>query len=391
MQLVEWNPAFETGLDVIDGQHRRLFKITNRLSELLSNNQAENQAVEMTLAEVLHYTQYHFEEEEQVMADMKVDPAHVDLHHLQHQTFFRDIQLLRGDLPSEGGNGKMLLEFLMSWLVYHILGLDSSMGKQIALIRQGVSAREACLQESRRSDDATGMLLTSLNKLFHQVSQRNRQLSDLNLSLEQKVAERTRELSEANQRLSELACTDVLTGLANRRHAMQQLECLWAEAQGGKPLSCMMLDADGFKQVNDRFGHETGDLVLRQLARQLQHLVRTDDIVCRLGGDEFLILLPGTDAIGAAQIAAQVHAGVGAMRIEFPGGSWPGSISAGVATLAADMAESSDLIRAADQAVYAAKQAGKNCVRIAPATVQPSLGDGHLNPDISPCQQIGRC
>lgn len=89
--------------------------------------------------------------------------------------------------------------------------------------------------------------------------------------------------------------TDVLTELPNRRHALRQLHRLWKEIeQSGDHLSGMVLDADGFKTINETFGHDSVDIVLKSLARELQHSVRNDDIVCRMGGDESLIICPHT-------------------------------------------------------------------------------------------------
>lgn len=174
-------------------------------------------------------------------------------------------------------------------------------------------------------------------------------------------------LSEANQRLGILAMTDVLTGLSNRRHAMQILERLWVESIEKKtPVACMLVDADGFKEINDRFGHDAGDLVLRELAKQLQYAVRTDDIVCRLGGDEFLIICPNTNEEGCLHIANLTHAEIEALTVSVPGGVWRGSISVGVGAKTDSMKNLEELVRAADRGVYVAKAAGKNCVRIAP-------------------------
>ena len=366
MELIEWSQAFELGLQTIDEQHRRLVDLTNSFGQLLSDNEIDSEALEKVFFDLLEYTEYHFREEEELMATMGVDERHVEPHQQQHRTFLTDVEVLYREMPHDADNAGTLFEYLMSWLVYHILGSDRCLGRQIALICDEVSPQEAYARQEQTADDAAGMLLSSLNKLFHQVSLRNRQLGELNQSLEQKVADRTSELSNANQRLDELASTDVLTGLFNRRHALQQLQQLWDETKGSGVFSCMMIDADGFKQINDHYGHDAGDQVLRELARWLKHMVRTDDVVCRLGGDEFLILCPGTDAAGVLQVARQVHAGVATLRVDFAGGAWEGSISIGVATRTKEMHKPEDLIKQADRAVYVAKEAGKNCVREAP-------------------------
>ena len=176
---------------------------------------------------------------------------------------------------------------------------------------------------------------------------------------------KTLALSKANQKLGELALTDVLTGLSNRRYAMQNLKRLWGESiENNFPLACMMIDADGFKKVNDSYGHDAGDVVLCQLATELKDIVRTDDIVCRLGGDEFFIICPDTNEEGAMNIANIVHAKISLMTVKVADGVWHGSISIGVAVKTDSMKNLEELIKAADLGVYAAKSAGKNCVRI---------------------------
>jgi hemerythrin len=162
-----------------------------------------------------------------------------------------------------------------------------------------------------------------------------------------------------------MALTDVLTGLPNRRHVLSALEREWDRITPGEPpVACLMIDADGFKPVNDTHGHGAGDLVLRELARALVHAVRTDDVVARLGGDEFLALSPRTDAEGARRIAEKVRESVASMNVPIgESGSWRGSVSVGVAARGQEMARPEDLVKEADGAVYRAKSAGRNCVR----------------------------
>lgn len=227
----------------------------------------------------------------------------------------------------------------------------------------GTPAEEALEAFKKTRDPATQALLQAMSQLVSQVSERSRALYELNQSLEARVAQRTQELSELNQRLETLAMTDVLTGLPNRRLAMQVLESEWqAASEHDMSLSCMMIDADGFKTINDSFGHDAGDAVLRHLARTLQHAIHTDDLLCRLGGDEFLIICPHTPLAGALQTAEKLRRKVSAQRVTAGDGIWHGSISVGVAARQADMGQAHDLLKAADQSVYAAKAKGRNCV-----------------------------
>jgi hemerythrin len=178
-----------------------------------------------------------------------------------------------------------------------------------------------------------------------------------------RVAERTLALTEANRQLDDLANTDILTALPNRRYALQRLAREWdAAVRDDRPIACMMVDADGFKIINDTHGHDAGDAVLRTLAKQLQHSVRTDDIVCRLGGDEFLVICPGTPLVGAMKLAETIRSEVAALRVPAGPGEWRGSVSIGVASRTAAMTRHEDLVKAADLGVYVAKRKGRNRV-----------------------------
>ncbi|CCE24239.1 Response regulator PleD [Includes: Diguanylate cyclase] (fragment) [Methylotuvimicrobium alcaliphilum 20Z] len=158
--------------------------------------------------------------------------------------------------------------------------------------------------------------------------------------------------------------TDVLTELPNRRYAMSVLRQLWSSVDAkASILTCMMIDADGFKQINDNYGHESGDIVLQALARELSHSVRNDDIVCRLGGDEFIIICTDTPLNGAMYLANLVSKTVAEMRVKAGMGVWKGSISIGVAVRDHTMKSPDSLLKAADDGVYMAKHDGRNCVR----------------------------
>lgn len=186
----------------------------------------------------------------------------------------------------------------------------------------------------------------------------------MNKTLEAKVQERTQALTDANFQLEKIAMTDVLTDLPNRRYAMTVLRKLWNETDAQTSLlACMMIDADGFKQINDSYGHDSGDIVLQALALELKHSVRTDDIVCRLGGDEFLIICTDTPLKGAMHIAKQVHKAVANLRVQAGEGIWLGSISVGVAVRTDTLETPDALLKAADEGVFMAKRGGRNCVR----------------------------
>ena len=300
VESFHWNQNFMTGLETVDEQHRELVRLINGFGDLLAGNIVEFQDVEELFEKLANYAIYHFNEEEQMMQVIGIDQRHLDHHLDEHQRFLDELtSMQKGLSPHTPGVANNLLSFLTHWLAYHILGSDRDMADQVKAIEQGMDMQTAFDRMEHARDSATEPLLVALNGLFQQVSARNMELVQLNQNLEAKVAERTAALSDVNDRLQTIANTDVLTGLPNRRRVLHDFADLWKESAGShKPISCIMIDADHFKEINDSYGHDAGDQVLRELAKTLQHSVRTDDVVSRLGGDEFFVLCPNTDKEG---------------------------------------------------------------------------------------------
>jgi len=365
MKSFQWGAHFVTGLTEVDEQHHHLVDIINQFSSLLAENVIYIEDVDRLYIQLADYAVYHFQEEEKLMSEVKVDPLHLNHHIDVHKGFLDDVTSIYSSISMDNlDQASTFLKFLIHWLAYHILGKDQDMARQIKAIESGMSPQKAYEKLEQERDNATAPLLEALNGLFEQVSIQNKDLKQLNKSLEEKVAIRTKELSEANLHLEELSLTDVLTGLPNRRHAMRSLSSLWDEAlQKNSSLVCMMIDADHFKEINDTYGHDAGDGVLIELAKTLQHSLRNDDVVCRLGGDEFLIICPNTDIEGGMHIAEMTCKTVSELRVPTGGEPWHGSISVGVASRLPDMKSYEELIKEADKGVYAAKEAGKNCVK----------------------------
>jgi diguanylate cyclase (GGDEF)-like protein len=159
---------------------------------------------------------------------------------------------------------------------------------------------------------------------------------------------------------------DVLTGLANRRHFEEQLASELARVERfGGPLAIVLADLDDFKHVNDRFGHSVGDVVLREFARALEDEIRDVDIAARWGGEEFVLLLPGTDASGAGRVAERVREAL-EERVIVAGDGRRIRITASFGVSAGSGgASAAELVEAADTALYEAKRAGKNRVAAA--------------------------
>jgi len=164
-----------------------------------------------------------------------------------------------------------------------------------------------------------------------------------------------------NEELSRLAMLDPLTGVFNRRtfetHAQNAIE---HAQRNGLALSLLAVDIDHFKRVNDEFGHEGGDLALQRVVELLQQNLSEAEILSRIGGEEFAVLIPGADETAASTTAERLRRHLECSTVNVDGRELTLHISAGVATLASGMDNLSALLRAADRALYAAKRAGRN-------------------------------
>ena len=175
------------------------------------------------------------------------------------------------------------------------------------------------------------------------------------------------ELQQALGRERQMARTDELTGIGNRRSFFEVAETLFAVARRYRtPFSLCIFDIDHFKQINDRLGHLGGDEVLRQVARITASQTREADLVARYGGEEFILAMPNTEAQGAFAAAENIREAIAAVRQSWQGAEVRATVSAGVAQMHADEGSLDGLIARADAALYEAKASGRNCTHVGP-------------------------
>lgn len=171
------------------------------------------------------------------------------------------------------------------------------------------------------------------------------------------------ELAISNRRLQEAALTDPLTGLPNRRHALEAMQVEWASSiRHSRSLAVMIVDLDELKAINDTHGHDVGDIALRQVSEVLRRALRAQDILCRMGGDEFLVICPDTDLAAVVVVAQRLRAAVEAFEPDTGGPQLRMTVSVGVAIREPGMQGFNSLVKLADQGAYAAKETGRNRV-----------------------------
>jgi diguanylate cyclase (GGDEF)-like protein len=197
--------------------------------------------------------------------------------------------------------------------------------------------------------------------------QAGRRLIELQQQVESDKIERLMQVADMGlmtRKLRTAALTDFLTELPNRRYAMTRLEQEWGAAERlQRPLSVVVIDIDHFKRINDDHGHDVGDLVLKAVSDTLRRRTRRGDVVCRLGGEEFLVINVNSDLAGAWQCAERLRLAVEQAIIR--AGSFEGriTVSLGVAQRQPGMKGPQTLLKVADAAVYEAKAAGRNTIR----------------------------
>jgi diguanylate cyclase (GGDEF)-like protein len=243
--------------------------------------------------------------------------------------------------------------------------LLGSKGHRIIAAAHGEHALEVARSETPDLVITDGLMpvMDGFEMLEKHVAERTVELAADNTKLVEEVRQRRR----AQARLQAMVDRDSLTGLYNRRYFDQAVAREIARAKRERAtFGVAFADADNFKELNDVHGHAAGDAVLVTLGHHLQACVRTEDIVCRYGGEEFVVLLVRANTEGIVIAAERMRAGVNALRIPgFAASLLPPTLSIGTAVWPDHGHDSGALIRAADAALYRAKRAGRNRVEMA--------------------------
>ncbi|WP_167373538.1 sensor domain-containing diguanylate cyclase [Shewanella bicestrii] len=250
---------------------------------------------------------------------------------------------------------------LCLWFVYRMsISMSLPLERLIAVTRAIQAGDQRVKFPKSNGLIEISFLIDAIQKMTFSLLSHEKSLVEMNQTLEHKVQERTKELESVNQELERLSRRDPLTDLHNRRSVAEHIDNEFTRLKHfGLSYAIMMVDIDHFKKVNDTYGHETGDMVLVEVARILSQAVRKADLVARYGGEEFLIILTGTESADALVMAEKIRA-----TIEMTELTMVKHVTASIGVSCVEQTDQSayDVVRRADSALYLAKTTGRNKV-----------------------------
>jgi len=215
-----------------------------------------------------------------------------------------------------------------------------------------------------KDDESENIGIFGISREITPLKRAEQALKDMNENLEERIAKRTAELLESNKQLQVQAFTDPLTQCSNRRYFFEQSHYLFNQSlRNQTPLSIMMIDVDNFKMINDKFGHPFGDEILIKISSILKRSLRNVDLICRYGGDEFMMIMPNSTALECEKIAQRIRLYVQEIECEKCNQNKSFSVSIGIVESRSDD-DVESLIKKVDTSLYNAKAAGKNFISL---------------------------
>jgi diguanylate cyclase (GGDEF)-like protein/hemerythrin-like metal-binding protein/PAS domain S-box-containing protein len=473
IEVFPWNANFNTGIAIIDKQHKRLVSLLNKLAGHLAY-QSDTPTLNAIFTELTDYAAYHFETEEKIWHQF-LSETDIELKHKEtHKNFIEEVLKLKAEEENTSLEKVIedILSFLTHWLVFHILDTDKRMAKIVFAMQSGLPLEQAIQQGKQEMDVVLKLMIESILSMYDNLSSRTLQLAkeiaarhkaeskqrlaasafentldaicitdaetcviDANPSFYQttqysyeevlgkslklfksgladdvlsaaiysvldqqghwsgKVSSRNKEgelnaewltlsaikndlgkicnyvavfsnisyFIQQQHNLEHIAHHDILTDLPNRLLLYDRLELAIIHAQHTRRfLAVCYMDLDGFKPVNDNFGHVAGDLVLQEVAQRLLTIMRKEDTVARVGGDEFVILFGNLKKNGDCELLLNRVLSEISLPIQLDNAVASISASIGVTLYPHDNSESEQLLEHADQAMYQAKRLGKS-------------------------------
>lgn len=267
MDAFIWDARFETGIAIVDTQHKQLVEAVNILGNELMLGDVSEERLQSHFRQLAEYARIHFADEEKMMGELAIDPRHRDEHVGHHRQFVEQLVGLWKSRASIEKPAEAVHGFLASWLTVHILGEDKAMARQMDSMKKGMPASAAFESEKKSEDPGTAILLGALGRLYALLSDQNRTLAEINESLEQRVEERTNDLATANEQLAREQ--HELTLLLHKvEEAQQQL------LQSEKMAAIGQLAAGVAHEINNPVGFVNSNLgTLKTYVSQLLYVI----------------------------------------------------------------------------------------------------------------------
>ncbi|MDX1738022.1 MAG: diguanylate cyclase [Alphaproteobacteria bacterium] len=358
-----WNENFETGIAMIDEQHRKLVDALNELaSTLVDDNSLE---VDRVFHQLKTYADFHFECEENLWAEYFGDDPWFQSHQLSHSAFLPNVIDIEKDDTGRPQREvvESIVRFLIRWLAFHIIDGDMRMAHVVRHMQDGHSIEEAKLFADRKMSGAVRILVEAVLTMYESLSGRTLDL------MRERVKRRKAELKlqEAYDQLQNLAITDKLTGLYNRHHFDKVFDRELKRAIRQQDRLCfIMLDVDHFKKLNDHYGHAEGDRALEKIGACLRLSCRRPaDYAFRLGGEEFGILSLEESEEAGLLFAEKIRKSIEDLAIphKYNSNTDVVTVSLGVVSKIVSPSDTLDgILKLADDRLYKAKQSGRNMV-----------------------------
>ncbi|MEF1169120.1 GGDEF domain-containing protein [Vibrio campbellii] len=312
--IFPWNHNFETGMTKIDEQHYHLFLLVNKLANtLIYDDQIE---VDGVFGELKDYAQYHFSYEESVWNEHFSDDVWNHEHKKSHASFVDEVIKIQSESKDLNWQESIehILQFLIRWLVFHIIGDDKKMSVAVKALESSDSLEMAKVNAVDTLQGINGLVADTVLKMYFEVSTQSIEL--VREKHRRFVAEK--ELRCLNKKLQELAITDELSGLYNRRYFNIMTPDILSQAQAGnQTVSFVSIDLDYFKQLNDELGHLKGDEAITKVGALLSSQFNgVDEIAFRMGGEEFLIVLVGSEHHRCVRRAEKVRESIATLSIQ---------------------------------------------------------------------------
>ena len=368
LEVFPWNENLDTGIAIIDEQHKQLVLLLNQLAAALTRDNLLE--INDIFAELTQYAEFHFATEEQIWIEYLGNDSWLSSHQLSHSSFLpKALELsASGTNRSQAQVIENFILFLIRWLAFHILDSDKRMAIFIQHRNEGLSFDEAKIASEKKMSGSIRVVIETVMRMYDSLSSRTLDLmreSHKRLAIEKELQKTNKQLLKANLKLESLAITDHLTNLFNRRHFKIVFTQELKRAKRDKiPLALLILDIDHFKKINDQFGHSIGDQVLIQVGQKLKEIChRPGDFLFRFGGEEFCILAANLDQQGTVEFAEIIRKEIENLRIPNHHTNTQQYLTASIGCVTQIPGKTDTIdsfISAADSRLYQAKELGRN-------------------------------